>query len=586
METIKAGRGEFELFTQDAPLVAGLRAAETKIQSWAATVASIGQRVTTAGAGLAAGIGADVMVNTLSKAVNWIQEAARKSRSAGDELARMSDKTDVSVEALGALEWYGKRTDQSLSSLAKKADEMGPAFNAWAAEMRAAGLVMTEQEAALAAGFETALDYLTRTVGRIGQQLSRAIFPTLIEWAERSQRVAAAVADLAAKNQDLIATAFRVAVSVASTGAAIAVAGRLIGFAAPILGAMATAATVATGAFSAMSAVLGPLAIPVAAIAAGAIALGAAFVNWQTVGQSVVTWMSQAFSSLQTDVSGAVDAMGKALSAGNLGAAARVAMALIQMEFTKAANATKDVWLGVKYAFLDTWDDAVSWFGKLWTNPLLAIQEAFYKIWAAVQSMGLAAAGAVAKGFLTALGEATRFTTKMLVQSGAISQDAGQMQDFASRTLEDYGKREVDKGVQVGQADIAGRKANNLAELDLSQFAPLEEARKKQRDARAKQREAEAAAAEAALQSAQREYENARSAANGLPAKPGLPKFPGADPSSEDKTRLTVAGTFSATAARGLGLSGNVMDRIASATEKTAANTERWTITNNRGYGP
>jgi hypothetical protein len=95
---IRAGRAFVELFADDTKLVRGLRAAEKRLKAFGAGVQSIGTKLFALG----------------SAAVAPLLATTNVFASMGDQLAKMSARTGISVESLSEL---GYAADQSGASL-------------------------------------------------------------------------------------------------------------------------------------------------------------------------------------------------------------------------------------------------------------------------------------------------------------------------------------------------------------------------------------------------------------------------------------------------------------------------------------
>lgn len=95
---IRAGKAFVELFADDTKLVRGLRAAEKRLEAFGASVKAIGTKLLGIGTAAVAGLVATTTVFA----------------SMGDELAKMSVRTGISVESLSAL---GYAADQSGADL-------------------------------------------------------------------------------------------------------------------------------------------------------------------------------------------------------------------------------------------------------------------------------------------------------------------------------------------------------------------------------------------------------------------------------------------------------------------------------------
>ena len=100
---IRAGRAFVELFADDSKLVAGLNRAAARLKAFGASVTAIGMKLATlGGAALAPMLG-----------------AAKMFGSAGDDLAKMSQRTGASVEALSQLGYAAAMADVDMEGLDK-----------------------------------------------------------------------------------------------------------------------------------------------------------------------------------------------------------------------------------------------------------------------------------------------------------------------------------------------------------------------------------------------------------------------------------------------------------------------------------
>ena len=100
-QSIRAGRAFVELFADDTKLVRGLRAAEKRLKAFGASVQSIGTKVF--------GLGAAAIAPLLAT-TNVFSEM-------GDQLAKMSVRTGISVEALSELGYAAQQSGTDMETL-------------------------------------------------------------------------------------------------------------------------------------------------------------------------------------------------------------------------------------------------------------------------------------------------------------------------------------------------------------------------------------------------------------------------------------------------------------------------------------
>lgn len=98
---IRAGAAYVELYTKDSRLVKGLQAAEKKLQAFGVGITSIGTKL--------AGLGAGVVTPLLG--------AAKVFADMGSDLADMSQRAGVSVEALSELGFAAEQSGADIETL-------------------------------------------------------------------------------------------------------------------------------------------------------------------------------------------------------------------------------------------------------------------------------------------------------------------------------------------------------------------------------------------------------------------------------------------------------------------------------------
>jgi len=98
---IRAGRAFVELFADDSKLVRGLKHAQAKLKAFGQSVRDLGLRL--------ARLGAALLVPMLG--------AAKAFSSMGDQVAKMSKRTGLSVETLSELRFVATQTGTEFESL-------------------------------------------------------------------------------------------------------------------------------------------------------------------------------------------------------------------------------------------------------------------------------------------------------------------------------------------------------------------------------------------------------------------------------------------------------------------------------------
>jgi septal ring factor EnvC (AmiA/AmiB activator) len=132
---IRAGKAFVELGTEDSPLVKGLRAAETKVKAWAAKVTQVGDWMKAAGAKIMAGAAAVLAPLGMATAAFM---------SMGDAIAKASQRTGMSVEALSALSYAAEQSGADLETLEGGIRKMQQALAAAAGGSQSAQAALSE----------------------------------------------------------------------------------------------------------------------------------------------------------------------------------------------------------------------------------------------------------------------------------------------------------------------------------------------------------------------------------------------------------------------------------------------------------
>jgi len=105
---IRAGRAFVELFADDTKLVRGLRAAERKLRAFGASISRIGRQM--------AGLGAALLTPLVA--------AGKAFSNMGDDIAKMSKRTGMSVESLSAMSFAAQQSGTSIEDFEKGVRKM------------------------------------------------------------------------------------------------------------------------------------------------------------------------------------------------------------------------------------------------------------------------------------------------------------------------------------------------------------------------------------------------------------------------------------------------------------------------------
>lgn len=227
-------------------------------------------------------------------------------------------------------------------------------------------------------------------------------------------------------------------------------------------------------------ALVGALATPLGIVAGVALSLGAAFVAASGAFDGFVGDLSAGWQQIQSDSLSAWAGIRDALAAGDLGLAAKVGLAFLQLEWARATNWLLEKWEAIKSPILEVWDSLVFALTEKWIRFSTAVGEAFASAMAGVQK----AAVNVAAG-LDVAWQVHR------VAFGAIDQKVFDANMERIGATLNANSTAIDSGLNKRLQELASRRAQDLGGLS--------DARDAQRAARDAQRAANLGASEQSL---------------------------------------------------------------------------------------
>jgi len=439
---VKAGEAYVELFSDDTPLVRGMKGLGAKLSRTGERIGSIGKSAAAAGAGIKA-LGAAV--------VGPLAAATRSFQTAGDEIQKLGIRTNASAAFLSELGFAAEQSGTNLDSVgaalfrmnrrvANATTEMGPAqraiellglsaqqLNRLSTEDRFLVLAdalskMKNETLAAQLGFEIFGDNF-RQIKPLIDEGAGGIRALTAEAKELGITIGQEDADAAAKLGDAMNRVGRsVQASFLKLGAAVAptitkIADTIAGISAGVakwidqnrelvtvvaavgtgLAAVGTAVAVVGGgvaglglaisglhtALGAVAAVVGTISAPVAAVAAGVVALGAgvAYVAHQAglLGPAF-EFVRESFGRVFATFQKTFGGIVSALKGGQFKLAAQIAWAGVKVATLQGAQ---QVLIGVEYL----WDNA----GKITTSFFSALGKLVYKAFASIPKIALAA---------------------------------------------------------------------------------------------------------------------------------------------------------------------------------------------------
>ncbi len=505
---IKAGGAYFELHGKNNAFSKMLKGSEKLLTEF-------GQRAQATGAKLAA-IGTAAAAPMLAAAKGFatagetIDDFARRSRLSAETISELSYASEITGKSIEELIPLMRMGFGPLAELRRRARELG--------------LTMSGEDAAAANTLAATWAELWAVARKLGNNIGAAVTPTLIKWSEWATHVISTSAKWIDANRQTVTSVFRVAVGVAAAGASLIAIGKTVAIAGAALGMLAPLA----------AALLSPIGL----VTAGVAGLGAALLTHTDAGNEALAGMGAAFGELKSDAVTAWDAISARLAAGDLAAAAELALLAVKLEWEKLTAKLLTVWTDFKSTAAGTWIELSA-----------TIETAMAETGAFIQSAWAKTVG----GFKSLWGEAVNWVSKKAIDFLA-QFDKTLDADDAKKTLDDQWQAkaaEIEKGKQSDLADIEKRRQGRRADIDKNRDGA--------HDNNFDQTQAQQAAAQKRLDDARKAFSDTMTAAKATttgkkPAtkRPGLRDLKNATRTAVEQ-RASVLGTFSAAHAGRIG---------------------------------
>jgi len=422
----------------------------------------------------------------------------------------------------------------------------------------------------------------------IGKVVELAISPLM----DALGNVLVQVAQWINANRAAVMVVLGAVAAVGTLGATLFAAGIGLKAAGVALGTLATIGKLVALAFAGMQAAVTALLSPLGLLVASLAGIGALAVYVSGVWKPLFAYLGQGFQWI-ADIAGKTwKGISDALAAGNLALAAEIGLNGLKVAWYEALLWIQERWIGFKAKILDIWYSAVYGIAQMTLTGLAGIQTLWVNLQATFRGLWVKTVK-----FLGDTWDALYYwLARSFTNLTHLFSDAAEKAAAQKALDEEQAKRarEREKAAQEALTQIEREGAERRQQIDrdlMDALTTLEE--DKQRaigeagtisDAdKAKLDELKKRAAEARKRLAEltEQAELARAEAEKPPEMPELPETPqleeklaaaGAKPTGLGGGG--TAGTFSALAVRGLAIA-NPLDRIAKASEETAANTKR-----------
>jgi len=467
---------------------------------------------------------------------------------------------------------------------------------------------------ARAGATETAYARMTRSLSHSFRQLKQSALAALSvigeALAEPMSKAAAAIKrwarnirELVEKNKGLVIAAAKVVAIIGLVGGALVAAGAAGSMMAFVFGGIASIISAVGTALGMLGSILAAILSPIGLVITGMAALAAYILYATGAGAKALGWLGEKFDILKETALKAWKGIGDALAAGDIALAAKVLWLSMKMEWTRGINFLEKAWLNFRNFFIKIGCDA--WHGLLATVEVVwhALEVGWIETTAFLSKTWTRFTGWVAKAWHWVGKQLSKAWNWMRKQFDS-SFDA----EAANRAADEYyeakkAQIERETGRKLAEREERRRRererASRVHEGTMAEIGRENLRKHQELDAEYKRRlaenEADLAKARAEWDAAIAEAGRKRTEAEREAGGPGRPEEPKASaPEIVEKLKAQLAGiattiegaakkaldvdivgTFSAEAADRMGLSANVAERTAKATEETAKNTKR-----------
>jgi hypothetical protein len=416
---IRAGAAYVELSVKDSQLVKGLNAAAARLKAFGASVAGLGARLAALGGTAMApvtgmvshfvsagdalnkmaartGISVEALselgfaaeqsgadLETLESGIKAMQrnivaaaEGSREMRAKFAELKltvadlkaltpeeqfiliadRISQINNPTKRATLAMDIFNKANQKLIPMLlagAKGIEELR-------AEANRLGFTISAEQAQAAADLGDAWNRLSKTYNAAAFAIGGALAPELTALLDKVTQFVVGLVDWAKENKAVIITVAKVTAAVVGTGAALIAAGGAILFVGAAIGGLVSIIMGVVAAFKILFAVVAAILTPIGLVTAALVGLGYLFVTQTDAGKRMTDELSAGFTSFAETAKTAWGGIVDAIQAGDLGLAAKIALAAIKLEWAKAVLWWTEKWNAFKGIFVDGWHDVVA----------------------------------------------------------------------------------------------------------------------------------------------------------------------------------------------------------------------------------
>ncbi len=463
----------------------------------------------------------------------------------------------------------------------------------FASQAKGFGFIKSGESAAQAKATQQAITLVIESVKSLGSAIGSILMPAMRQKLEMLSNAILALRNWIKANKEVVLAIVKVGATVLAIGAGLVALGAIVSGLGAVLGAMYTVITSVGAAFSVLGSVIAWLLNPIVMASVGILALGAYIIYASGMGGKALGWLSARFGDLHADAIAAWQGIGDALAAGDIGLAAKILWLTLKMEWQKGVNWISSIWNGglnwIKQRGVEAmygwaiimgtiwhgveiaWIETTAFLSKCWTNFVTGMKNAWDWCAKSIKQSWNWIKGLFDKNFNAQTANnaiQAQYEQAKEQMWDAAKKQVGEREAKRARDREKSGAaydKRVNELIQEAEG-IKGRMQSDYEKKMATNEAELDAAKKEWQDS-LKQAHDKRAAKEAAgpekMQSPEDLLKKLQGKLGGLE-----------DVLMKQAAKVSIAGTFNAAGAAGLGVSG-AEQRIAKAAEDTAKNTKK-----------
>ncbi len=546
-------------------------------------------------------------IRTMQRTINDAQRGLSTATDAFDDLglnfrqlATLSpeEQFQTIADAITRVEDPSKRAALAMQVLGRAGTQLLPLLaniRALRAQADNLGLTISTKDASSAALLTDTLNILWRTV-RVGAfVIGSALAPTIIDLSNRFTRIIIAANEWIKANRDAVMWVARVGVALGGVGGILIATGLAFTLLGIAVGGLGGALGLAAAIIAKVGVVLAAILSPIGLLIAAAALLGGTVVAWSGAGGAALDWLRGRFDQLGKFVGTVIGGIRDAIAGGDIALAARVLWAGLRVAWEQGIQPLRQAWIGFSagmqrgaiIAFSGVrkaWIEVRDWFERNFPDFTAGLAKGWANLAAGVQRIWARVTNWLADRFTEVMGildesldvEAAKALNRRELDAdlgGIESQRIDAIAEAERRRNRTDADREQEKESALNAVDA--QRAEALAQLDEQTAERVRQAE----EALARTKEE----LDAALAAARQRREEAL--ADGQdPASLALQRLADfGDQLDAIASRVSVRGTFDASAVRGLAAGDDSAERTARATEQTARHTKRLVEASSKG---